>query len=284
MLEVKTLNEVSLIDFVNLVNEVFKDYTIPINWDVLNFRLDLRENSLTLDLSYVFLENGKPVGFIVTGVRKDRGRIDAMGVVREKRGTGLAQKILHHALEALKWKGVERVILEVASDDARAVRFYQKNGFRELRNLYTMAKRNPEVLDVEGFRMFKTDPRWIHRAAIEAEITLQRKPNWQREPLTLLLSNGRYNLSRVIYRGEEGFAVWGTTPDSAFIVDASPLKNARVYSKVIEGITDSIFRETRRQVITISSVPEDDPLYKAAKSCGYEAIFQQKEMCFKLPS
>ncbi len=284
MYEIKTLNEVSLIDFVNLVNEIFKDYAIPVNWDVLNFRLDVRENSLNLDTSYVFYENKRAVGFVVTGIRKNRGRIDAMGVVREKRGTGLADRILQHALEALKWKGVERVILEVASSDPRAFRFYQKNGFRELRNLYTLAKKSEEEDIPDSFRVFKTDPRWIHRAALEAEITLQRKPNWQREPLTLLLSNGRYNLSRFIFHGEEGFAVWGTTPDSAFIVDLSPLKNSHVYANMLRNFTNWVLSETGRPLVTISSVPEDDLLYEAAKSSGYKVIFEQKEMCFKLPS
>ncbi len=285
MITHKSLNEVSLIDFVNLVNEIFLDYPLPVNWDVLNFRLDARENSISFDESFVFFERNKAVGFVVTGIRKTRGRIDAMGVIREKRGTGLAQMILRHALERLKWHGVERVLLEVASNDSRAVRFYEKNGFRELRKLNTLYLRRGDVTPFEGVRFFKTDPRWIHRMAIEAEYALSRRPNWQREALTLLLSNGRYRMERVVVKGKgEGYLVWGTTRDSAFIVDASPITDSSLYVDIIRGATYMIFQETSKPVITVAAVPEDDPLYEALINSNFRGVFEQKEMCFRLPS
>jgi len=282
---IKTLLEVSLIDFVNLVNEIFQDYALPINWDVINFRLDLRENSLLLDLSYVFFENEKPVGFILTGLRKERGRIDAMGVIKEKRGTGLAQRMLQQAIEALKWKGAEKIILEVASNDPRAVKFYQKNGFREVRRLHTLAISRDDLKSKReaSVKFLSVDPRWIHRASIESQLMLSRKPNWQREPLTLLLSDARYIMNRVCYRGQEGYIVWGKTKDNAFIVDIAPLNNRRIYTKMLEESLKKIFEDSSKQVITIASVPEDDPLYKAALDVGFKSIFEQKEMCFRIP-
>ena len=284
MITLRSLNEVSLVDFVNLVNEIFSDYALPVRWDVLNFRLDARENSLSMKESYVFYESERPVGFVVTGLRKSRGRIDAMGVIKEKRGTGLAQMILRHALERLKWHGVEKVILEVASNDPRAMRFYEKNGFRVIRNLYTLAIRSEDFTGAEEARFFKTDPRWIHRSAIEAEMILGRKPNWQREALTLLLSNGRYRLERIVLRKREGYVVWGTTRDSAFIVDLSPLDDLGVYPDMLRSSVEKIFDESGRKIITITAVPEDDPLYEATLDSNFKAVFEQKEMCFRLPA
>ena len=285
MITYRSLNEVSLIDFVSLVNEIFSDYPLPVNWDVLGFRLDARENSLSMDESFVFFEGTKPVGFVVTGIRKSRGRIDAMGVVREKRGTGLAQMILRHALERLKWHGVERVILEVASNDPRALRFYQKNGFREIRELHTLALKRDNTVGSKGARFFKTDPRWVHRVAIEAELSLPRRPNWQREALTLLLSDGRYRMERVVLKGKgEGYLVWGTTEDSAFIVDTSPISDRSYYTQLLEASVHRIFEETSKPVITITAVPEDDPLYETSIGVGFRSVFEQKEMCFRLPA
>ncbi len=285
MEEIKTLLEVSLVDFVNLVNDIFQDYALPINWDVLNFKLDIRENSLLLDLSYVFFEDGKPVGFVLTGLRKERGRIDAMGVIKKKRGTGLAQRILQQAIEALKWKGAERIILEVASNDPRAIKFYQKSGFREIRKLHTVAISENDLKNKKNFnvRFLTTDPRWVHRAAIESQFTLSRKPNWQREPITLLLSNGRYIMNRIYYKGHEGYIVWGKTKDGAFIVDIAPLNDKKVYTKMLEESLKKIFEDSSKPVITITSIPEDDPLYKAAMEVGFKSVFEQKEMCFRIP-
>ncbi|HIP92372.1 MAG TPA: GNAT family N-acetyltransferase, partial [Thermotoga sp.] len=215
---IKRLNEVSLLDFVKLVNEIFKDYKLPVNWDVYTFKLDAKENSLSFEDSFVFYEDGYPTGFIVVGIRKNRARIDAMGVIREKRGTGLASRILEHAVENLKWKAVNTVILEVIEEDERAVRFYQKNGFKVQRKLYTLGFED-QVMGTPFLRFFKTDARWVHKIALEVQINNKRKPNWQREPLTLFLSDERYNMERVAFKGREGYLVWGTTPTSAFIVD-----------------------------------------------------------------
>ncbi len=284
MYEIKTLRDVPFVDFVNLVNFIFKDYALPVKWDVLNLRLDMREYSLSDETSFVFYENKKPVGFVLTGMRRNIARIDAMGVIPEKRGTGLAKTILEHALEVLKWHGAEKVILEVAEEDKRAVRFYEKHGFREVRRLFTVAyKRDPALEYKTTAKFYKTDARWIHKSAIEAEFSLPRKPNWQREPLTLLLSNGRYTTERVAINHNEGYLVWGKTVDSAFIVDAAPTNDKKIYPLLIENSVSHIFSKVPYEIITVTSVPEDDPFYEALVEAGFKNIFTQKEMYFKLP-
>jgi len=47
-------------------------------------------------------------------------------------------------------KNIEEVLLEVASIDERAVRFYDKNGYRIVRNLHTMILDNPERIANSG--------------------------------------------------------------------------------------------------------------------------------------
>ncbi len=284
MEKVVTLSEYPLVDFVNLVNLIFSDYAIPINWNVLDFRLDARENSLSFGNSFVFLENDSPVGFVVTGVRRDVGRIDAMGVIREKRGTGLAQKVLQYAIENLEWVGVKRILLEVAANDARAVRFYEKSGFRQIRKLYTVAIRPEDFVKQSDGKFFKTEVKWIYRSAVEAQVNIPRKPNWQREPITLLLSDGRYNMERVITSNEEGYVVWGETSDSSFIVDASPVENPELFQAILASSVNWVFSTTGKGIITMSSVPEDDPLYDNAIKVGFKTVFEQIEMCFRLPS
>ncbi len=283
MEKVIPLSEYPLADFISLVNKIFSDYAIPINWDVLNFKLDAKENSLSFEDSFVFLDKGNPVGFIVTGIRKNFGRVDAMGVVKEKRGTGLAQKILQYAISHLEWRGVERIVLEVAANDVRAVRFYEKNGFRQVRSLYTLAIRPEDFVGQGDGKFFKTEHNWVYWASMTALANIPRKPNWQRDPMTLNLSESRYNMDRIVVGNEEGYLVWGETDDSSFIVDVSPVRDPDYFQVMIASSVKKIFSETSKSIITISSVPEDDPLYSEAIKVGFRGVFKQYEMCFRLP-
>ncbi|ACM23574.1 MULTISPECIES: GNAT family N-acetyltransferase [Thermotoga] len=276
---IKRASEVSVIDLVNLVNEIFKDYAVPVNWDVYNFNLDVRENSISLDDSFVFFEEEKPVGFVLLCIRKDRGRIDSMGVIKPRRGTGLADMILKHALEHLVWKGVKSVVLEVVSTDQRAVRFYEKNGFKKKRHLHSF------VLDrnIEGtgdVRFFETDEKRIHMYSLKARTDFNRNPNWQRECLTLLLADGRYRMERASWKDGEGYLVWGETPQSSFIVDAFAFRGNM--DEFIRECVDHIQKESKKSLVTCTAVPEDDPLFHALEANGFQRVLTQYEMELRL--
>ncbi|HOQ39554.1 MAG TPA: GNAT family N-acetyltransferase [Fervidobacterium sp.] len=278
-----TLSEYSLIDFVRLVNKIFADYVVPIDWNVLTFKMDARENSISFNDSFIFLSDDIPTGFILNAIRGNRARIDAMGVIESERGKGLAERILKHALHHLKIRNVETTILEVASTDERAVRFYDKNGYRIIRNLHTMILENPEIYKAgEGTHSYMTsDSKVVYQIALTYEIHQQRSPNWQREPISLLLANGRYNYVRVNTNGEEGYFVWGkNADDSAFIVDCGS-KSDKLES-VIRDAIEYIVAQTNAKLISIVAVPENDKMYNALQLLGFRTILLQYEMFRKL--
>ncbi len=280
MESVKLLAEFPVVRFLDLVNEIFSDYPVPINWDILSFNLDARENSISFTDSFVFLKNDRPVGFVVCCLRKNRGRIDSMGVVKEERGSGLAYRILEHALEALRWRKAETVVLEVLETEARAIRFYEKNGFRTTRKLFTMVKENPEPVRKVSF--FKVDPRWIHQASVEAMINLSRHLNWQREPATLLLASSRYKMARTNLLKDQGYVVWGSTEKNAFIVDCAPVKNRESYVPLLSEAVSYVCDVENKNICSIANVPEDDPLYSAAIKIGFQTVLTQLEMVLHL--
>ncbi len=274
------ISEYSIIDFIDIVNEIFKDYVVPVNWSVLNFKMDVRENSISLSDSFVFLQDEKPVGFIVNAIRGFRGRIDAMGVVENERGKGLARRILTHALEHLKIKGIRNVVLEVAQADERAVKFYDKNGFRLKRLLHTMVLESPKP-GIINYNFQTSDPRMIYSLAIAFELTHQRKPNWQREPITILLADGRYNYTRLSYHGIDGYLVWGKNEDgSVYIVDcATKTDDWDIILKA--GISYLVDTHTP-PLISIVAVPEDDKLFQSLQNNGFKTLVIQQEMCREL--
>lgn len=276
MEEVRSLNEFPIVRFLNLVREVFRSYPVFVDWNTLSFELDARENSVSFSNSFVFLKNGEPVGFVVTCIRRNRGRIDAMGVVESEKGSGLAQRILAHTLEVLRWQKVQKVILEVLETEKRAVRFYIKNGFKAVRRLDTFIKECPPVSSRHNF--VKADYRWIHRSSLEASINLKRRLNWQREPVTLLLSDGRYKMARTHIGRDQGYLVWGSTKDSAYIVDCAPVTDAEVYDQMLNISAEYICMSENRASCTIAGVPENDPLHTSAERNGFRKVLTQLEM------
>ncbi|MGC8903286.1 MAG: GNAT family N-acetyltransferase [Fervidobacterium sp.] len=281
--KILTLSEYSLIDFVELVNEIFKDYVLPINWNVLSFKMDARENSVSLTDSFIFVKDKNPVGFILVAIRGNRARIDAMGVVEGERGKGLAERILKHTFHHLKHKNIETVYLEVAASDERAVRFYDKNGFRKHRELHTFILKKPEPKNIR-YSTFTSDNKYVYSVALNNEIDIQRKVNWQREPITLLLADGRYNFTRFHVGNTEGYLVWGKNEDnSAFIVDLAVKSNSITdWEMVCNCAIDYLYKELNPSLISVVSVPEDDYLHTALENSGFEKVFTQYEMCRKI--
>ncbi|MBO8139744.1 MAG: GNAT family N-acetyltransferase [Thermosipho sp. (in: Bacteria)] len=273
-LKILTLDEFSRIDFINLVNKVFEDYTVPIKWDVVSFQLDVKENSISLSDSFVFLKDNIPFGFIVVSIRKEKARIDAMGVIKEERGTGAASYILEHTVNYLKWRGIRKIQLEVVKDDIRAYKFYEKHGFREKRLLYSMILKKTINQEI-NYRYFPVEPRTAYIQALEIYFN-GRKPNWQREPISLLLSDNRYNFTKIVTNSGEGYLVWGKLEkENVPIIDIVAKNN---YTDILKASINFLKSQTNCKNILISSVPEDDYLYQPLKKVSFQSILTQSEM------
>lgn len=67
----------------------------------------------------------------------ERGDLLSLCVIDEYRGTGLAQKMIEKYEEILKKKECKICILSVASNNSRAIKFYEKNGYRIYRKANT---------------------------------------------------------------------------------------------------------------------------------------------------
>jgi len=283
MYEFKPLNEVSISILVNLVNEVFKDYVVPVRWTYDSFTMDIKENSISLGDSFLVFSDEKPVGFCVISIRNRIGRIDSIGVLEEFRGKGLASQILFRVVENLKWKDIDTIILEVVELDKRSVRFYEKHGFRLKRNLYSYLKRkNQRAQNSFSFIYESTTSDNIYDLAQVAKLKFKRDPNWQRDPMTLKLSDNRY-IYEVILNEEGnriGYIVWGLNEDNVFIVDIAPIDDSSNFFDIVRDATSKLF-QIKDEIIVIS-VPEDDPLNSALIDNKYIPFIKQLEMERKL--
>jgi len=280
-MEIKTLNHGMVNSLVNLVNEVFSNYVIPIHWTSKGFELDVRENGIELDSSFMLYENGVPIGFLITALEGHIARIDAMGVIASKRGTGASEYLMQHALEHLKWKKINTVTLEVMDLDQRAVKFYKKHGFRVQRELHTLTL---EVEDKRPHEYFYEDAtsHTVHELSYRAQNIFHRIPNWQRTPLTLQRSEERYE-KFVVFNGKNhahpiGYVVWGENEDNFFIVDMHTITPD---VELIDFACDCfkiIYERCAKKALVMANLPVDDPLYRAMIELGAKVAFVQLEM------
>ncbi|AEX85374.1 acetyltransferase [Marinitoga piezophila KA3] len=276
-MDFKKASEVSKGIIVDLVNKTFADYEVPVNWTLTSFELDIRENSISLDDSYIVFEDEKPIGFSLVSIRGARGRIDAFGFLKEYRLKGYGSELLYYTLEKMKWKGISKVTLEVVDTETSAKKFYAKHGFKEKRVLESFI-RYLEKTDEIKFGYSIVDHKWIHDRAVEALHYIGRKPNWQREPKTLDLSYDRYQMEKITSKGFSiGYVVWGMTSKGAFIVDVAPLVDETKYEDIVKDLLNR-FADLKFKDVTMVSLPEDDPLNKILKKFNFNVFLKQVEM------
>jgi len=82
--------------------------------------------------------------------RAGGGMIQNIGVVPGHRGLGLGSCLIGRALAGFRSQGLQRVGLEVTADNSRAVRLYQRLGFRRTRTVYKVVEEPAARRDVEA--------------------------------------------------------------------------------------------------------------------------------------
>lgn len=95
--------------------------------------------------------NGKPIGFVLTAHRDVWGYIVTIDVLARYRRFGAGSQLLSEAEQRLAAAGVREIALETATDNAPAIAFWQKHGYRTRgikkhyypggRDAYSMIKR-----------------------------------------------------------------------------------------------------------------------------------------------
>jgi ribosomal protein S18 acetylase RimI-like enzyme len=92
-----------------------------------------------LELSVGVFENQKLIAFILHGSDTTNNQKivynGGTGVIPEKRGSGLTKQMYMFNLPDLEKNGVEKIVLEVVSNNIPAIKSYKKIGFRTTREL-----------------------------------------------------------------------------------------------------------------------------------------------------
>ena len=82
---------------------------------------------------HLALEGGEAVGVVLTSEVEGRGDLVYLGVVPEARGRGIGRALLGQAIRDTARMGLPALAVAVDTQNAPAVRLYERAGFKEVR-------------------------------------------------------------------------------------------------------------------------------------------------------
>ena len=139
-MEIKTLDGVGIKEITKVFNDSFTDYFVPFELAEAQLCSKMRIDKTDLSLSVGAFENGKLIAFILHGL--DTIHMQKViynggtGVIPEKRGLGLTKKMYLFILPLLAKKRINKLVLEVISENIQALKSYDTAGFKVKRTLW----------------------------------------------------------------------------------------------------------------------------------------------------
>ncbi len=134
-IKIQSLENTPLPEITRCFNEAFSDYFVKFNATEDYLRTRWLVAGVDYSLSFGCFIDGQLRGFIMNGIRERDGRLTAhntaTGIEPAYRAQGLLGKIYDEAITALRRAGVTFSTLEVIATNERAIRAYQKTGFRK---------------------------------------------------------------------------------------------------------------------------------------------------------
>ncbi|MBW3519971.1 GNAT family N-acetyltransferase [Flavobacterium sp. NKUCC04_CG] len=138
-MELITLENTDLQSILNILNEVFADYVIPLQLTVAQLEQKIAAENIQLNLSIGVVSAGKLVGLMLHAINHMDGKVcvynAGTGVVPEFRGKGIVANMYRFLLPKLQELGVKAMLLEVILGNDSAIRAYEKMGYRVNRTL-----------------------------------------------------------------------------------------------------------------------------------------------------
>ena len=140
--EYKTLDYVSMDTITEAFNKAFSDYFIPFRLTTDQMASKFHHEGVDPDISVGAFVDGALVGFIYHAKGHYKGRYSfynaGTGVVPDFRGYGLTRKMFDFILPQLLANGFETGVLEVITDNAPAIKNYERLGYVKTRTVYIL--------------------------------------------------------------------------------------------------------------------------------------------------
>ena len=145
MVVTDTLENVSIKDLTRAHNLGFSDYYIASSMSEEKLQQTLNRNGYRPESSVGLFDDKKLVGFVLNGVRGNYCYDSGTAIIPSYRGKGYAHLLLEKTLSVLKGQAIHTWVLEVLSDNTKAIKLYKGIDFTQQR-LFNCYHINAEIL------------------------------------------------------------------------------------------------------------------------------------------
>lgn len=139
MTTIQTLEHSTIEELLSVFNLSFSDYIIPFHLTKEQLEHKIKSDRINLDLSVGAFVNNKLVGFILHSLDiRDNHKIvynAGTGVVPSQRGKKLTIQLYNFILPIFQNLKIDRILLEVITENKAAIKTYQNLGFVIARKL-----------------------------------------------------------------------------------------------------------------------------------------------------
>jgi ribosomal protein S18 acetylase RimI-like enzyme len=142
--------------------EAFSDYQVDMQMSREQFEQRILRDGVQLEISAGAFDDKKMIGFYMNGFGEQRAYDAGTGVIPEYRGEGIAKELFAFMAPRLKEVGIAQYLLEVLSENDRAVALYRKLGFVETRVLSVLRSDEPvkRLSELPGMIREVEEPDW----------------------------------------------------------------------------------------------------------------------------
>ena len=269
----KNLSTTSFDTIVDCFLLSFENYFVKMPTDRNYYRERWKASKVDFNLSYGMFDDEKLVGFILHAIDKRNGMLTAYnagtGVIPEHRGKRIVKSIYEYALNDLKQNGIEKSVLEVITENEKAIRAYKGIGFEICKRYKCYAGNvkieNPDLFELKEIALQNID--W-------EKLPNQEFCSWDFQKETIL--GGNYTFYQVLNDKE---------PESFFII--SP-KNQLAQLDVLNNENKGwkrLFSAIKQVAEKVRIINVDDRLKDKIESLtlfGLENTVDQYEMELKI--
>ncbi|MVO98476.1 GNAT family N-acetyltransferase [Paenibacillus lutrae] len=134
MLVLKRLRDCSVHQAVEVWNEGFGDYYIPMKLSPDAYLSRFVNEGLSADHSLIAYEGDEPIGFLLNGIRKAGDQLvswnGGTAVIPAYRGQGVGRQLLEASLDIYRQENVSVSTIEAFGVNTGAIRLYESLGYR----------------------------------------------------------------------------------------------------------------------------------------------------------
>lgn len=271
-IEIRRLEADQLDELVDVQNDIFSDYIVPMR-SSRQFFLDF-QRSVGGEIRDVLvaLSDGRIVGYANPVIDGREAWIGGLGVAPRMRGKGIGTRLMLEAEGLCRDRGVGEVYLEVIEGNAKAQRLYERLGFVQTRKFVT-AEGKPARFEGFGEPPRKADINEVFRLHERA----YRDTCWQRRKVEAIVHSARGAESYVV---DGGFVLTRSIDTNGFIpfLGVVPEKRGR-------GIGTSLAKFALNRLWTLGAfkvgvynVNEDLPTLRMLDKFDFKITMKQIEM------